>query len=77
MIRAYEELVDFIAGGTTPAMIARYEASPAARTRVADLIEREKTIGLTPEEKADLDHYLQLEHLLRLAKARAQRNAGQ
>jgi hypothetical protein len=28
-------------------------------------------MGLTPEESSELDHYLQLEHLMRLAKARA------
>jgi hypothetical protein len=35
------------------------------------LIEQEKIKGLTPEEKTELDHYLELEHIMRLAKARA------
>jgi hypothetical protein len=38
---------------------------------VADLISREKNEGISSEEKSELDHYLILEHLLRLAKARA------
>jgi hypothetical protein len=38
--------------------------------QVADLIYREKSIGLSPAEKSELDHYLQLEQLMRLAKAR-------
>ena len=29
---------------------------------------------LTTEEKSELDHYIQLEHLMRLAKARARRH---
>ena len=37
---------------------------------VSDLIHREKTVGLSPEETAELDDYLTLEHLGRLAKAR-------
>ena len=37
----------------------------------ADLIFREKTEGLREDEKSELDHYLQIEHLMRLAKARA------
>jgi hypothetical protein len=45
----------------------------AAKKRVADLIHREKTTGLSPEEESELDHYMQLEHLMRLAKARARR----
>lgn len=38
---------------------------------MAELIVREKTGNLADDEKAELDHYLMLEHLLRLAKARA------
>lgn len=32
---------------------------------------REKEGGLSPEEKAELDHFMDLEHILRMAKARA------
>lgn len=34
---------------------------------------REKTASISQDEKSELDHYLQLEHLMRLAKARARR----
>jgi hypothetical protein len=71
MIRAYDEIVDFIAGGTTPDAVARFEPSQETRHRVADLIQREKTSGLTPDETSELDHYVKIEHLMRLAKARA------
>jgi len=71
MIRAYEEIIDFIAAGTSPQSVATFEASEATKERVADLICREKTAGLSSEETAELNHYVELEHLLRLAKARA------
>ena len=71
MIRAYDEIVDFIARGTTPEAVARFEASPEAKERVADLIRREKAGELTPEEVSELDHCLKIEHLMRLVKARA------
>jgi hypothetical protein len=71
MTRAYEEIIDFIAAGTSPHDVVTFQPSEAAKARVADLIHREKTTGLSPEETAELDHYLQLEHMLRLAKARA------
>jgi len=35
------------------------------------LVEREKLSQLTPEEDAELGHFLELEHILRMAKARA------
>jgi len=47
--------------------------SEKAKKRVATLLRKEKTSSLSVEEKSELDHYLQLEHLMRLAKARARR----
>ena len=71
-MKAFEEIVDFMAGGPGRGQIASFEASPATKERVAFLIRKEKTDGLSPEEKAELDDYLQIEHLMRLVKARAQ-----
>jgi hypothetical protein len=73
-MRAYEEVVEFIATGTTPSRVIAFQPSEAVKQRVADLIYREKTTGLTSDEKSELDHYMQLEHLMRLAKARARRH---
>ena len=69
--RAYEEVIEFIAAGTSPSSVIAFQPSAAAKERVADLIYREKTTGLSPDEKSELDHYMQMEHLMRLAKARA------
>ena len=71
--RAYEEVIEFIAAGTSPSSVIAFQPSEAAKQRVADLIYREKSSTLTQDEKSELDHYLQLEHLMRLAKARARR----
>lgn len=71
MIRAYDEIVEFIASGATSDSVARFEPSQEAKDYVADLIHREKTSGLTSEELSELDHFMKLEHLMRLAKARA------
>jgi hypothetical protein len=68
---AYFEIIDFIAAGTTPETVAEFHPSPEARQRVAELIEREKAAGLSSEEQAELDHFMELEHILRMAKARA------
>jgi hypothetical protein len=71
--RAYEEVIDFIVAGTTPDNIVAFRPSEESKQRVGDLIRREKTTGLTPDETSELDHYIQLEHLMRLAKARARK----
>ena len=71
MILAYDEFVDFIANGTTPQAVVDFQPSTETKEQVADLIRRQKTQSLSPEETAELNHYLQIEHLMRLAKARA------
>jgi hypothetical protein len=68
---AYLEIIDFIASGTTPDAVVHFQPSPESQRRVAELIEREKGAGLSPDEKAELDHFMELEHILRMAKARA------
>jgi len=74
MILAYEELVDFIAAGTTPDAVVAFQPSEATKTHVADLVRRQKTTGLSSEETTELDHFLHIEHVMRLAKARARRH---
>lgn len=71
MPRIYEEIIDFIARGTSPAQLAQFSPSQDTKDRVADLIHREKTTELNEEEASELNHYLEIEHILRLAKARA------
>jgi len=71
MTRAYEEIINFLAAGITPQSLIDFQPSEVVKERVADLIFQEKTTGLNTEEKTELDQYLLLEHLLRLAKARA------
>jgi hypothetical protein len=68
---AYFEIIDFIATGTTPDTVAHFRPSTEAQQRVAALIEREKASRMSIEEKAELDHFMELEHILRMAKAKA------
>lgn len=72
-VKAYEEIIEFIAAGTTPDTVGSFRPSTATKTRVSELILQEKTTGLSSEEKSELDNYMQLEYLMRLAKARAHR----
>lgn len=70
-VPSYLEIIDFIASGSTPQAVVDYRPSPEAQNRVAELIQREKEGALTSEEKSGLDHFMDLEHILRVAKARA------
>ncbi len=73
MIRAYNEIVDFIASGTTPEAVANFCASDESKNRVEELIAREKVAELSAEERSELDHYFEIEHIMRLAKAKARK----
>ena len=70
-MKAHEEIVEFIAGGPSVRSVADFQASAEAQARVEFLIRKEKNEGLSPEEKVELDDFMALEHLMRLAKARA------
>ena len=69
-MKPYEELVQFIAA-LSPREVVKFAPSEPARQRVWELIERQKSGALPAEDKSELDHYLEIEHLMRLAKARA------
>jgi len=74
MNRVYDELVDFIASGADARAVAAFVPSQETKDRVADLLHREKTAELGEEELSELEHYLQIEHIMRLAKARARQH---
>jgi len=69
--KVYDEIIDFIAAGTTPQSVINFKLSATAQDRLEDLVYRHKMGEVTPEEKRELDHFLTLEHIMRLAKARA------
>ena len=69
--RSYDEIIDFIAAGTTPESVVAFRPSEAVQLRVRDLVERSKEGALSAEEESELADYLQLEHIMIMAKARA------
>ena len=61
--KVYDEVIEFIAS-SSPQNVIAFRPSEEAKARVADLIFREKSEGLSEDEKSELDHYLQIEHLM-------------
>ena len=66
----YDSVADFIAS-MNPEKVLELRADSDMQDRLEELIEKEKMTGLSAEEKEELDHYIVLERLIRLAKARA------
>ena len=68
---AYDEIIDFIASGTSLEKVIAFQPSEKMQAQVSSLLFKEKNSTLTQNEKAELDHYSVIEHLMRMAKARA------
>ena len=68
---AYHEIIDFIAAGTTPEQVINFRPSPQTQKKVEELVDKEREQRASAEEKAELDHFMELEHILRMAKAKA------
>lgn len=69
--KAYDEIVDLLARGSSSREIAGFHPSPAVQDRARYLLQRNKSGEITEDEAAELERFGQLEHLMQLVKARA------
>ena len=67
----YDEIIDFIASGTSPEKVIAFRPSDKMQAQESALLFKEKHSTLPPSEKIELDTYSVIEHLMRMAKARA------
>jgi hypothetical protein len=69
--KAYDEIVDRFAKGTSSADILAFRPSRSAQQRVRYLLARQKSEEITVGELAELERFAEIEHLMQLVKARA------
>ena len=65
----YRYVLDFLAGRPTPEQVAAFGPTPEMTDRLRALLEREGKGEITPAEKAELDEYERLEHLMVMIKS--------
>ena len=65
----YRYILDFLASNPSADEIAAFGPTPEMSTRLRTLIERESAGEITTAEKAELDEYERLEHLMIMIKA--------
>lgn len=70
-------IIEILASQPTAAEVIGIRPSPELQTRVSELLAKNKSNALTHPEEAELDRYLMLEHLVRLAKAHAYKQLNQ
>lgn len=73
---AYDSLAEFMAA-LDPIKVLGFHAPAQIQDRVEELLEKKQDTGLTSTEQEELDHYLILEHIVRLAKSRARLHLSQ
>jgi len=64
-------VLDVLAGQPSPDQVMALRPSPQLQARVADLLTGSEAGDLSSQEEAELERYLVVEHLVRLAKAHA------
>ena len=70
--KAYGEVVDLFARGTTSIEIVGFKPSTETQERARYLLDRLKSNQLTEDEAGELERLGQIESLMQLVKARAQ-----
>jgi hypothetical protein len=70
-------IIEILTSNPTPDQVLALRPLPEFQARVSALLARSKTGELLPQENAELERYLMLEHLVRLAKVHAAQHLGQ
>jgi hypothetical protein len=73
MLRPTEEIADFFARAPSQQEIAAFRLSDAAQARARELLEKNASGTLTPEETAELDELAVLDRIVMLIRSRLPR----
>lgn len=66
----YDQIAEFMAS-MSPQKVIAFRASDVNQRRLDFLLDKQKTQGLSDKEKSELEHYLIINRIIGLAKARA------
>ena len=69
----YEQVLEFLADGPSAQQIVAFRPRPEAQERFSHLLDVHRQRALTVEEEEELDHYIRIEQMLSLLKAKAYR----
>ncbi len=65
------EVLEFLASLPTNEAVIALRPSESLQAQISTLLEKSRTVGLTPAEEQQWQGYQYLEHIVRIAKARA------
>lgn len=67
----YEQVLEFLAEGPSAQQIVAFRPRPEAQERFSHLLEVNRQRPLSVEEEEDLAHYIRIEQMMALLKAKA------
>ena len=70
-INRLADIADTLAELPSPEQVLALHPSPALAERIEFLLAKKNDAGLTPDEAAEWDEIMRVEHLVRVAKAKA------
>ncbi|MBM4460994.1 MAG: hypothetical protein FJ011_25060 [Chloroflexi bacterium] len=72
----YENVLEFLANGPSVQDIVNYRPSVDAQSRFSELLEVNRQRALTAQEEEELDHYVRIDRMMALLKAKAYGRLG-
>lgn len=75
-MKPFEEIVKFITDAADANKLTAFRPSAASEKRVAVLLAKQTDSTFHPKEREELQTFVQLDHVMSLAKARARVRAG-
>lgn len=67
----YEEVLEFLAGSPSTQEIIAFRPNRSAQERFSELLQLNRQHELSRQEADELDHYVQIERMMSLLKAKA------
>ena len=70
----YEQVLDFLAASPSAQEIINFRPAPKAQQRFSELLELNRQRSLTLAENEELEHYIRIDQMVSLLKAKAYRH---
>ncbi len=72
-LRVYDEMIDFITSAPRPEEIVSFAPSSQSQQRLEDLQFKLREEGLDTSEQQELERFVMIEQIMRMAKAKAKK----
>jgi hypothetical protein len=69
--RAFDEIIDFITSIPKPEQVLAYKPSNMAQLRLSELLDKKRNAELNESELQEIEQFLMIEHIMRIAKIKA------